>query len=188
MLKGQHIVARRGVARRLLQRAVGIVSNSALYGLVIWCIGCVIPTPLDRAPPATNFRPTFVTSQVTPAFGPAPQSVSSNVTLALAATDPNPDDTLTVHFFEPDPLTPGGFIYSGLNLTLATPTPPDPDDPNLRLGNLDEGLCLNAVAGKTFDLYAVVADRPFNTTGNLTHADGGLTDTNHWEFTCTSSM
>ena len=34
---------------------VGIVSNSALYGMVIWCIGCVIPTPLDREPAPTNY-------------------------------------------------------------------------------------------------------------------------------------
>jgi hypothetical protein len=86
MLKLQHIQLDKGLARRLLRRAPGIVYNATLYGFVIWCIGCVIPTPLDRAP-----------------------------------------------------------------------------------GNMN---------------YAVVADRPF--TGNTPRADGGLTDSNHWEVTCTS--
>jgi hypothetical protein len=186
MLKLKHIARRRGVARRLLGRAPGIVYNSALYGFVIWCVGCIIPTPLDRAPPQTNYRPVFVTSQVNPPFGKSTQTISSATTLALAATDPNPDDTLTVHLFEPDSTQPGGLGFTGLSETLTIPSPPDTSDPNLRLGSIDARLCLNAADGTMFDLYAVVADRPFNTTGNLSLADGGLTDSNHWEVTCSS--
>ena len=93
---------------------------------------------------------------------------------------------LTVHLFQPDPTTPGAFFYLGWTATLNIPSPPDPDDPNLRLGTFDPPphLCINARSGDTFDVYAVVADRPFNTTGNPMLADGGLTDTNHWELTC----
>jgi hypothetical protein len=189
MLEPKHIAARAGVARRLLSKSVRIVSNSALYGLVIWCIGCVIPTPLDRAPGQTNYRPTFVTSQVTPGFGKQAAPVGGAINLSIAATDPNEDDTLIVHFFQPDLSTPGAFVpAAAAPLTLMTKVPPDADDPNLRIGSEDAPLCLNVPANTTFDIYAVVADRAFNTMGNLTHADAGLTDTNHWTFTCTSSM
>ena len=77
--------------------------NSALYGMVIYCIGCVIPTPLDRAPAQQNFQPAFVTSRVSPAFGPTSEPINSGITFALAATDPNHDDVLTVHLFEGTP-------------------------------------------------------------------------------------
>ena len=180
VLNPQAIITRRGVARRVLRRAVGIVYNSALYGFVIYCMGCVIPTPLDREPAPVNYSPVFVTSRVTPPFGPTSESVSSAIALSFAATDPNGDDTLKVRLFEPSPMAPGGLQYLSIEVTLTDAM--DPDDPNLRIGSLDPPLCMNATPGTTFDLYAVVADRSF--TGNTARADGGLTDTNHWELKC----
>lgn len=181
MPEARTIRGRHPLARRLLQRAVGLVYNATLYGFVIWCIGCVIPTPLDRAPAPINYNPVFVTSRVSPAFGKT--SVPTNgITVSVAATDPNHDDVLTVHLFEPDSM--GTLIYTGATATLMIPTPPDPDDPNLRIGSVNATPCLNAPDGTKFLLYAVVADRPF--TGNTPRADGGLTDSNHWEVTCTS--
>ena len=156
--------------------------NSAIYGVVIWCIGCVIPTPLDRAPAPTNYSPVWVTSRVTPAFGPTSVAITGQLNLSLAATDPNHDDVLTVHLFEPLPT--GGLLYTNFNTSLTIPSTPDTDDPNLRLGSFEPPVCLNAHPGDTFDLYAVVADRPF--TQDTTRAEGGLTDSNHWEVTCTS--
>jgi hypothetical protein len=180
MLEPQAIVTRRGVARRLLRKGAGIVFNSALYGLVIWCIGCVIPTPLDVAPKPMNYSPVWVTSRVSPPFGPASDSTTSGIALSLAATDPNPDDTLKVRFFVPSPSAPNGLQYLFIEQPL-TPAP-DPDDPNLRIGSLDPPLCRNAMPGTMFDVYAVVADRDF--TGDTATSAGGLTDTNHWELTC----
>lgn len=180
MLKPHDIWRRRGLARRLLRKGIAIVYNSTLYGFVIWCIGCVIPTPLDRAPAPVNYAPVFVTSRVMPAFGPATESVSSAIALSLAATDPNPDDTLEVRLFVPSTTAPGGLQYLDVATTLTSA--PDADDPNLRIGSLAPSPCLFATPGATFDLYAVVADRPF--TGNMARADGGLTDSNHWDLTC----
>jgi len=188
MLEPKRIVTRQRVARRVLRLAVGIVSNAALYGIVIWSIGCIIPTPLDRAPQPTNYSPVFVTSSINPPFGPVTLPIRSLSTLALAATDPNPDDTLVVHLFEPDLTTPGSFtLVDATGATLARPTTPDNEDPNLRIGAIDSGVCLNAADQTKFDLYAIVADRSFNApSNNPTHADGGLTDANHWEVTCSS--
>ena len=156
--------------------------NSALYAMVIYCIGCVIPTPLDRAPAAVNFQPAFVTSRVTPAFGPTSEPINSGITFALAATDPNHDDVLTVKLFATAPT--GGFTPLDISTTLMIPSPPDNDDPNLRIGSIDTALCLRAQPNDKFDIFAFVADRPF--TGSTTRAEGGLTDSNHWELTCTS--
>jgi hypothetical protein len=181
MLKPQHIQLDGGLARRLLRRAPGIVYNSTLYGFVIWCIGCVIPTPLDRAPADTNYAPSFVTARVNPLFGKTPVP-TGGINLTLYATDPNHDDVLTVHLFEQ--IATGALIPTSAPATLMIPVPADPDDPNLRIGSIDATPCVNAPDGTSFLLYAVVADRPF--TGNTPRADGGLTDSNHWEVTCTS--
>ena len=180
MLKPQHIRGRKSLARRLLRRAPGLVYNATLYGFVIWCIGCVIPTPLDRAPPDTNYPPSFVTGRVIPAFGKL-SVPSSGINLALAATDVNDKDTLTVHLFEQDPT--GMLVPTSAPATLMIPVPPDPDDPNMRTGSIDATPCLNAPDGTSFLLYAVVADRAF--VGNTPKTDG-LSDSNHWEVTCTS--
>lgn len=184
MLKPQGIPRRRAVARRLLRSGVGIVYNSALYGFVIWCIGCVIPTPLDQAPAPVNYSPVFVTTQVTPPFGPLSDPISTGVTVTLAATDPNPDDVLSVALFKPDATVPGGLLQLVSPQTLMKPAASDMGDPNLRLGSIDLTVCSNSTDGFTLDLYAIVADRPFSATGNRSQAPGGLTDSNHWEVTC----
>jgi hypothetical protein len=172
---------RYGLARRLLHRAVRLVPNTALYGLVIYCVGCVIPTPLDRAPAPTNYSPVFVTSRVNPAFGKISQRVLVPGPFTLAATDPNPDDALDVHLFEPD--STGALVYIGVDWPLMIPTPPDQTDPNLRLYSTTATLCPQGTQGQTFDVYAIVADRPFQ--GSLPKVqDGGLSDTNHWELSC----
>src|SRR5437016_6114953 len=99
MLQQQHNLKRHGLARRLLEIGVGLVYNSVPYGLVIYCVGCVIPTPLDRAPPQMNYQPSFVTSRVTPPFRPMTEAAASPISFSFAATDPNPPsvDTLMVH-------------------------------------------------------------------------------------------
>ena len=189
MAERRTITTRAGLARRLLRWARGIVYNSALYGFVIWCVGCVIPTPLDRAPAPTNYPPVFVTTRVTPAFGPVTESLSSpGTTIALAATDPNTADTLKVVLFQPDLANPGTFDSIGYMATLMIPSPPDSEDSNLRLGTIDDAkLCRNARDGDKFDVYAFVADRDFNNPpANITQAAGGLTDSNHWEVTCSA--
>ena len=159
-----------------------VVSSSALCGIVLCSIGCIIPTPLDRAPAPVNYQPAFVTAHVVPAFGPASESINSGITIALGATDPNHDDILTVKLFTP--AATGGFQSLDIGTTLMIPSPPDADDPDLRLGSIETALCLRAQPGQQFEIYAFVADRPF--TGATTMAEGGLTDSNHWQFTCTS--
>ncbi len=184
MSEHKAIAGRHALARRLLGKGAGIVYNSALYGFVIWCIGCVIPTPLDQAPAPVNYQPVFVTTQVTPPFGPLPDPISTGVTVSLAATDPNPDDVLSVALFEPDATVPGGLRQVVAPQPLMKSAASDMGDPNLRLGSIDLPVCFNSTDGFMFDLYAIVADRPFASTGNRSQAPGGLTDSNHWEITC----
>ena len=186
MAKPHAIVTRRAVARRLLRVGARIVSDSAIYGFVIWCVGCVIPTPLDQAPAPTNYPPVFVTTQVTPPFGPLHDPISTGVTVSLAATDPNADDVLSVAMFQPDAAAPGGMRQVVPPQMLMKPAASDMGDPNLRLGSIELPVCFNSTDGFTFDLYAFVADRPFASTGNRSQAPGGLTDSNHWEVTCSA--
>ena len=182
MLQRRHIWNRGGLARRVLRRGLGLVYNSALYGMVIYCIGCVIPTPLDRAPTETNFGPVWVTTRVNPPFGPTTGLIATGDSFSLAATDPNHDDTLTVHLFVPGP-TPGSRVYTTAHTTLSIPSTPDQLDPNLRIGTIDSFLCLKQPVGTQFEVYAVVADRDFMGTEAKVQA-GGLSDENHWELSC----
>jgi hypothetical protein len=182
MLQPKGIWKRGGLARGVLRRGLGLVYNSALYGMVIYCIGCVIPTPLDRTPADTNLRPVWVTTRVNPPFGPATGLIATGDSLSLAATDPNHDDTLTVRLFVPGP-TPGSRIYTGANTTLMIPSTPDTDDPNLRIGTISSSLCLKQPVGTDFEVYAIVADRDFMGTEARVQ-EGGLSDENHWEQTC----
>ena len=156
--------------------------KTPLYALVIYGIGCVIPTPLDRAPAPTNYSPVFVTSRVNPAFGAAPGLIATGNSFSLGATDPNHDDVLTVHLFEPGTTT-GSLIYTGFNTTLMIPSTPDSDDPNLRLGTLEAGVCLHQPPGAQFTVFAIVADRDFVEREPKVQA-GGLSDQNQWELTC----
>lgn len=183
MLEAQTIVRRRAVARRLLRRAAGIVYNSTLYGFVIWCVGCVIPTPLDRAPAPTNYSPVWVTTRVTPQFGAATETVSGPIALTYVATDPNLDDTLYVKLLELSSTSPTGYVDAGFSTTLMNAN--DPSDPTLRIGSDTPFLCLHAQHLDTFEVYAVVADRPFSETNkNSPTVEGGLANSNHWTLTC----
>jgi hypothetical protein len=183
MLDSRHIQARHRLARRLLWWGTKIVSNTALYGLVIYCIGCVIPTPLDRAPAPTNFSPVFVTNRVSPTFGATTAQVQMPKSFTLAATDPNHDDTLQVRLYTTDS-TGQGMLYTGINTTLNYPSTPDPDDPNLRIGEITTAPCPVQLQGTTFELFAIVADRDFSPTMPSKVQAGGLSDTNHWELQC----
>ena len=154
-----------------------------MCGIVVLCsIWCIVPTRLDRARPPVDYQPSFVTSRVVPAFGPVSEPITRSVTITLAATDPTPEDTLTVKLFTTS--ATGGFQSLDVAAILVTPSPPDSVDPNLRIGTIDAALCLRAQPGQQFYVYAFVADRPF--TAGTNRAEGGLTNSNHWVFTCTS--
>ena len=179
MLERKDINVRARLARRLLRWGTRLVQHTALYGLVIYAIGCVIPTPLDRAPSPTNYSPVFVANRVSPEFGPMTAQVGQPRSFTLAATDPNLEDTLLVRFYTKD--SAGSPLFSGIQGQLNSAK--DPEDPTLRLGTIDAAPCpLGQLQGVTFDYYVVVADRDFTMPTKV--AEGGLSDTNHWELTC----
>ncbi len=67
--------------------------RSLLSGLIAWCVGCVVPTPLeaDAGSPTT---PVIVKGEPF-AFGPVTEDASKSWFLGGVAWDPNPDDLLT---------------------------------------------------------------------------------------------
>lgn len=173
----------RGLARRLLTRRWKLVNDIVLYSLVIYSIGCVIPTQLDREQAPTNYPPVWVTSMVMPPFGLLAPQKGAQTQINLFATDPNADDTLVARAFLRD--SDGSYQIQNTQATLlplvqlvdmATPTS------LIRAGNFEPlDYCANLIQG-TYFLYAFVADREF--VGNTNVVNGGLSDSNHWELVC----
>jgi hypothetical protein len=178
MLNRLGIHDRRRLARRVLQKLPRAMSDAALYGVIIWGVGCIIPTPIDRAPAETNFPPSIDTTNVTPPFGPLTLGSNDTMSVAVSATDPNLDDLLQVKLME--------FVAGSYGI-IAGPAQMQPqnDNPlvrNTSTGTFDLKFCLTRTTGVHY-VYAFVADRDF-TSANSTTANGGLTDSNHWEITC----
>ncbi len=174
----------RGLARRLLDRRWKLVSDTILYSLVIYSIGCVIPTQLDREQAPTNYPPVWVTSMVMPPFGLLAPAKDTQTQINLFASDPNLDDTLYARAFFFDPTTK---MYQITNtgttlISLPVTSTTDPSQAAIRAGNFEPfDYCDGRTQGISY-LYAFVADRPF--VGNTNGVNGGLTDSNHWELMC----
>lgn len=177
----------RRLARRLLDRSPRIVSDTILYALVIYSVGCIVPTPLDQTQSPPNYAPTFVTSKVNPPFGPISFTQSDSFELNIVVDDPDagdPDsqDDLYARLFY---LNAGKLVWDNSEIRLTAPQVADPMNPHLRYGTFPATQrCLFAPnkSGTNY-LYAIVSDRPFS-NANPSVSDAGLTDTNHWELTC----
>jgi hypothetical protein len=154
------------------------LSDIPIYALVIYGVGCIIPTPLDQAPPEPNYRPVIVTSAVSPPFGPLPRLASDLVEIHVAAEDANQNDQLEARLFVQ---IGNRLTYTGFGIQLNYPTVPDSQNPLLRSGDFIP-LPLCRIYSGTNELVLAVADRPFD--GQTDQANGGLTDENHWELQC----
>jgi hypothetical protein len=191
MLIRRRIQVGNGLARGLLHKLPRIVSDTVLYTVVIYSVGCIIPTPLDRAPASTNNRPVFVTDQVNPTFGFITHPQFDAFPITIVVDDPDDQestsqDDLFTRLFLQD-LTTGNLGYTGEEIGLSPASVPDPMHPTLRYGSFNAVPRCQGRAGTTQYLYAIVSDRKFSTTDPTKPAsDAGLTDTNHWELSCTN--
>jgi hypothetical protein len=175
----------RRLARGLLRPRRRIVTDTLLYALVIYGIGCVIPTPLDpqQAPP--DYAPVILTA--TPAFGPISVTQDQLIPLKITIDDPSDifpgtQDVLHAGLFVLDqvsnklvPLSPGSEF-------VITPASSDPAN-SQRDGNITVSPCV-LLSGQTFYLYVVVANRGFSTTDPSTVVTGGQSSSNYWVVKC----
>jgi hypothetical protein len=174
--RGQRAAA--GLARRLLSLGRQFVSNVPLYALVIYGVGCVIPTPLDPAKPGPNLRPVILVETVSPKFGPLVRTTQSLVTFSFSAEDGDQADSLYARLF----VARGGALVTVVDdVPMAYPAVIDPDHPFVRTGESHQ-LPVCGYPGGVDSLYLAVADRPFD--ANADTANGGLVDENHWELQC----
>jgi hypothetical protein len=187
MLIGLGLRSTERLARRLLDRGPRIVSDTIVYALVIYSVGCIVPTPLDHTEAPTNYAPTFVTSKVNPPFGPISFTQSDLFELNIVVDDPDvgepgSQDDLYARLFY---LDNENLVWDASQIRLTAAPVPDPTNPHLRYGTFPASRrCLFAPNKSGINyLYAVVSDRPFSNT-NPSTSDAGLTDTNHWELTC----
>jgi hypothetical protein len=161
----------------VLERRKKVVSQTVFYALTIYAVGCVIPTPLDRQPAATNYAPSIDVQLTQPTLGPLTRTTDNRWSWHVVASDPNVDDTLEAVVVERFGNGSYNFIAS-VNLTKLSIL--DPRDPARWSGDSKEAQWCHTFTPGIHYLYAFVADRPI--TGTIDSV--GLVTSNHWELTC----
>lgn len=152
-----------------------VAYTSALWGLVIYAIGCVIPAPLKGEPPPTNYHPVILSETVTPPFGPLLLSPTSEQEIRFDVTDPNPQDTIQALLYR---ASTGSFTSYGQTTLIKE----DPTDQTLNRGTFDPiNLCERAGPGAV-TLY--VSDREIVIENNKIKKDTGLFDEGVWALQC----
>jgi hypothetical protein len=157
------------------------------YAVIIYGVACIVPTPLEQqAEQPVNYPVNIVADASTPPFGPLDHQHGDPVGFTIVADDPNLDDTITARIFT-RPSGLGTRMWNGNSVTLFLPSVPDPQHPFRRYGMFPiYALCTQLDSrgqGGLFDVYVVVADRPFKPSPDDDQSDG-FTAENHWEVTC----
>jgi hypothetical protein len=165
----------------------GLARRVLLLGVVL-CTGCIVPTPLQQAEQTPNYRPVIVASLMKPPLGQLQRTTADSDAIDVYAEDANLDDVLKARLFKQTSST-SPRAYTGVQIDLDFPTPPDPMLPTRRVGHFpllrDCGVLGNASGLSS--LFVVVADRDFsNEAGKefLTIDNGGLTDEKFWDIIC----
>jgi hypothetical protein len=181
--------AARRMARRLLRAYPRLVTDTLLYAIVIYGVGCIVPTPLDPQPLQTNYAPVLLPLKCMPPFGDIAVS-SSNQLIELSITVNDPDDTLPgnqddfhARLFYPDQMNPGKLFYPGNEEIPLTPeNAADPMNMDRTGSWQPQAFCLGKSGTQL--IYVIAADRPFQLNDPTTVVNGGLSDQNHWELKC----
>lgn len=173
----------RRLAWGLLRARARIVTDTLLYSVVIYAVGCIIPTPLDQQQPQTNFPPVIRADKAVPLFGPINHSQDELFDLHVFASDPDDNlpgnqDSLRFRLFF---RRANGTLSYGGNEEFLMTSAHDSTDPTLVTATTSQRFCANLTG--TFYLYVVVADRPF-VGDTSTVAPGGGSDQNYWVLTC----
>jgi hypothetical protein len=167
------------MARLLLSRRWKLVNDTIFFALVIYSVGCIVPTTLDAQTQPMNYSPVIVSA--TPPFGPFAHKATDSWSWALTASDPNPGDVLSGRIFIVDKSSNQYLKLADVPMTSQQST-----DPTLKLYRSGETSvepwCATRVPD-TYEIVAFVSDRGFiNDTSTM--SNGGLEDSNHWELTC----
>lgn len=176
----------RRLAWRLLNDRVGLVRDTLLYALVIYGVGCIVPTPLD-AQPATANAP-IVLRGANPPFGMLPKHQQTDLieltVFADDADDDIPGNQNTEHFRLFFQQSDNSLLYDGRS-DFPLSTENDPAHPTFLAGNTGQVRFCEGLGNQTIYLFAVVADRAFQTTNDSEVVPGGTSDQSYWVLPCT---
>lgn len=177
--------APRIMARRLLPAAAvqSLAMRSLLAGLLIYAIGCVVPTPLEQeGDPPANHSPVIVSGEPDFASGPYTPFHADDVwNFEVTADDPDVDDTLEARLYRLD----------GARL-LPVPSPifltaPDADHLTRRSGQFfGTAYCefSGAMPQQEYLFYVYVSDLPFPASGSPGELRDGHYDYKYWVVRC----
>jgi hypothetical protein len=168
------------LACKLLRTLRGIVADSVLFGIVIYSIGCIVPTPLDQSQPPKNYPPVF--QSATPPFGPLHQAQTDVFNISLIVDDPDDQDSTSQDDIHVRLFFKNGeqFITAYGDQKMVPSSTTDPT-PTLRYASFDAIAPCFGRTGVQY-LYAIVSDRGFDAMNPSQPL--GLSDSNHWELTC----
>jgi hypothetical protein len=183
-LKHRVLSGAKRLACGLLHAPARTLPDTLVYAVVIYAVGCIIPTPLDQQPLQENFPPVIRADKVMPPFGPIVHQQDDLFDVQIFASDP--DDNLptsqdSLRFRLYFRLADGKLSYDGNEQFMMT-SAHDPNDPTLVTATTSQRFCQGRTG--TYYLYVIVADRPFSTTEDTKVVDGGGSDQNYWVLTC----
>jgi hypothetical protein len=193
-LKRAAVFQGRQVARRLLGMGVGrfILTRLALSSLIVYAVGCVIPTPLEAETTPTIGQPVITVGESPGDFGPVSISpISSGFTFQFAAVDNVVDDQLFGMVFKVDGDVDRGNYLSLYGLS-GTPMEPVPNDPKTRTmtTNANSYCCFLSggncnVPSTDVTVYAFASTDQNPTLSNLgPPMFKGPSSRNHWTVSC----
>jgi hypothetical protein len=159
------------------------VSHTVLYSLVIYAVGCIVPTPLDQQPQPIEYTPSFITELIDPPFGAVSHAKTDQWSWRVHATDPSVDDTLQLYvrlmFLTADKTFDVAGTAGDINMTKEPLA--DPRGPSVWNGESHNAAWCGSLIPGTYYLYAFVADKNFIMSSEKT---GGVESWNYWVLTC----
>lgn len=170
------------LARRLLgvRPARKMLHTSLIGSLVVFAVGCVIPTPLDEAPVGSNHKPEIVSG--TPAFLGGTVLVDpydATLTFSVKADDLDLGDSLEARLYRLD----GSSFVLVQSITLVTV---NSNNLSERSGDFTAQFCSagNLAHGQQFNLFIFVSDIGFPKSNDPRDLAPEHSDSRNWVLTC----
>jgi hypothetical protein len=150
--------------------------------LAIYCVGCIVPTPLEAETPPPNHAPQIIGGypdfvKQTPFSPPVNGGMSSGSwAFSVTAVDLDVADTLAAHLYVN---TGGALAPEGQIVLTAT------SDPTVRTGQFQPAnYCALGTPGESYYFYVYVSDRPFPEDNNPAELKQGDFAFAYWVVQC----
>ncbi len=180
------------LARAMLRRgAAGLIVRSLASGLIVYCVGCVIPTPLEAEPAQPAGRPVIVDAQPranqTDPFGFVTYGVNDEFGFSITAVDDNLTDQLYAKIYRVD-----GETYTPITSLVQMMQDRPTTEPSRRVANFETtqyccgiaGTCGMSITDERVAVLVAKGSIPAGMGGKKPALDADSYDEKYWVMTC----